>query len=237
HTPAGAQGLNTGVQDAWNLGWKLAAVLGGAPETLLDTYEEERRPVAAAVLELSSELFNNTTGAGIPKLRRGDKERQLLLNYRGSSLSVNSADNVDGKVQAGDRAPDATCSQQRCGSTQLFDIFRGEHFTLLAFGKHAIAAMQAFDSHDKRCLRAFAVRPAHISNDRDGLVDEAGQACQAYGVSAEENIIFLVRPDGYVGLVAGDDYAAAIERYLARVTGAPGHVDGSDVQTTRALAH
>nr|WP_301553566.1 FAD-dependent monooxygenase [Pseudomonas syringae] len=61
HTPAGAQGLNTGVQDAWNLGWKLAAVLDGTPEALLDTYEEERRPVAAAVLELSSELFNNTT--------------------------------------------------------------------------------------------------------------------------------------------------------------------------------
>ncbi|EKG32042.1 FAD-dependent monooxygenase [Pseudomonas avellanae] len=237
HTPAGAQGLNTGVQDAWNLGWKLAAVLGGAPETLLDTYEEERRPVAAAVLELSSELFNNTTGAGIPKFRRGDKERQLLLNYRGRSLSVNSNDNVEGKVQAGDRAPDATCSQQRSGSTQLFDVFRGGHFTLLAFGAHAIAAVQAFDSHDKRCLQAFAVRPAYIGDDRDGLVDEAAQACQAYGVSAEENIIFLVRPDGYVGLVAVDDFAAAIERYLARVTGTPGQITHSDMQTTRAIAH
>ncbi|MGN2385765.1 FAD-dependent oxidoreductase [Pseudomonas syringae] len=237
HTPAGAQGLNTGVQDAWNLGWKLAAVLGGAPEALLDTYEEERRPVAAAVLELSSELFNNTTGAGIPRFRRGDKERQLLLNYRGRSLSLNSTDNVDGKVQAGDRAPDATCSQQRCGSTQLFDVFRGGHFTLLAFGAHAIAATQAFDSHDKHCLRTFAVRPKHIGDDRDGLVDEAGQACEAYGVSAEENVIFLVRPDGYVGLVAVGDFVAAIKRYLARVTGAPGQITGRDMQTTRAIAH
>ncbi|MCR8719883.1 FAD-binding monooxygenase, partial [Pseudomonas syringae] len=115
--------------------------------------------------------------------------------------------------------------------------FRGGHFTLLAFGAHAIAATQAFDSHGKRCLRAFAVRPAHTNDDRDGLVDEAGQACEAYGVSAEENIIFLVRPDGYVGLVAVDDFAVAIERYLARVTGAYGQINGRDMQTTRAIAH
>lgn len=52
HFPAGGQGLNTGVQDAANLGWKLAAVMHGhAPETLLDTYESERRPVAARVLQ------------------------------------------------------------------------------------------------------------------------------------------------------------------------------------------
>jgi len=48
HTPAGAQGLNTGVQDSYNLGWKLGQVIAGAPDSLLDTYEAERRPVAAA---------------------------------------------------------------------------------------------------------------------------------------------------------------------------------------------
>src|SRR5690606_26027013 len=46
HTPAGGQGMNTGVQDAYNLGWKLGGVLRGTPETLLDTYEEERLPIA-----------------------------------------------------------------------------------------------------------------------------------------------------------------------------------------------
>ncbi|EGH73233.1 NAD(P)-binding protein [Pseudomonas syringae USA011] len=239
HTPAGAQGLNTGVQDAWNLGWKLAAVLDGAPEALLDTYEEERRPVAAAVLELSSELFNNTTGTGLPTFRRGDKERQLLLNYRASSLSVNSADIVDGKVQAGDRAPDATCSQQHGGRTRLFDVFRGGHFTLLAFGTQAIAAMNTFGSHDERFLQAFAVRPAHVSNDRYGLVDETGQARDAYGVSLQENIIFLIRPDGYVGLTATDDFVPAVQRYLATLSRTPDSLAGSDadMQATRAVAH
>lgn len=175
----------------------------------------------------------------MPKFRRGDKERQLLLNYRASSLSVNSADNVDGKVQAGDRAPDSTCSQQHGGRTRLFDVFRGGHFTLLAFGTQAIAAMDTFGSHDKRLLQAFALRPAHLSNDRYGLVDEAGQAGNAYGVSLQENIIFLIRPDGYVGLTATDDFVPAVQRYLATLSRTPGSLAGSDadMQATRAVAH
>jgi 2-polyprenyl-6-methoxyphenol hydroxylase-like FAD-dependent oxidoreductase len=54
HSAAGGQGLNTGVQDAYNLGWKLAQVLGGAPDALLDTYQAERLPVAEGVLTTTS---------------------------------------------------------------------------------------------------------------------------------------------------------------------------------------
>ena len=57
HPPTGGQGLNTGVQDAYNLGWKLAHVLRGGPDSLLDTYEAERLPIAAAVLGLSKRLL------------------------------------------------------------------------------------------------------------------------------------------------------------------------------------
>ena len=58
HSPAGGQGMNTGIQDAYNLGWKLAAVIDGAAEALLDTYEEERLPVAANVLGLSTRYID-----------------------------------------------------------------------------------------------------------------------------------------------------------------------------------
>ena len=58
HPPTGGQGLNTSVQDAYNLGWKLSAVLGGAPLSLLDSYEEERRPIAASMLGLSTKLLD-----------------------------------------------------------------------------------------------------------------------------------------------------------------------------------
>ncbi|MFE0812641.1 FAD-dependent oxidoreductase [Streptomyces sp. NPDC058848] len=124
HSPAGGQGLNTSVQDACNLGWKLGSVLtGGAPAGLLDSYEEERRPIAAQMLDLS-------TGVHRGEVRRGGATRQLGLGYRDSSLTVDTrAVVVEGAVRAGDRAPDGTVDGVR-----LFDAFRGPHWTLLALG-------------------------------------------------------------------------------------------------------
>lgn len=213
HTPAGAQGLNTGVQDAYNLGWKLARVLDGAPATLLDTYEEERRPVAAAVLELSSALFHSTTG-GLPKLKRGDKERQLLLNYRDSSLSIHSTGGQRLKVQAGDRAPDAVCSSPTCGTTRLFDVFRGSHFTLLAFGPQAIEAARSMRLADTQQLKICAIGPRHLQPDTDDLADETGSARHAYGIGDEDNITLLIRPDGYVASVANADWQRVTQNWL-----------------------
>ncbi|MEU6063173.1 FAD-dependent monooxygenase [Streptomyces sp. NPDC047082] len=119
HSPAGGQGLNTSVQDAYNLGWKLGAVLGsGAPESLLDAYEEERRPIAAHVLGLSTAIHHD-------EARRGKATRQLGLGYRASSLTVETRAAATG-VRAGDRAPDGTV-----GAVRLFDAFRGPHWTLL----------------------------------------------------------------------------------------------------------
>ncbi|MFC8200883.1 FAD-dependent oxidoreductase [Streptomyces sp. NPDC057298] len=124
HSPAGGQGLNTSVQDAYNLGWKLAAVLReGAPAALLDSYEEERLPVAARMLGLS-------TGVHRGEVRRGAATQQLGLGYRGSALAVDTrADLPEGALRAGDRAPDGI----RAG-VRLFDAFRGPHWTLLTVG-------------------------------------------------------------------------------------------------------
>jgi 2-polyprenyl-6-methoxyphenol hydroxylase-like FAD-dependent oxidoreductase len=76
HPPTGGQGLNTSVQDAYNLGWKLAAVAGGASDELLDTYEEERRPVAAAMLGLATKLLDALKRG---EMRRGRDRHQLVV--------------------------------------------------------------------------------------------------------------------------------------------------------------
>ena len=69
HSPAGAQGMNTGIQDAWNLGWKLALVgRGVADEALLDTYEAERRPVGGFVVRFTDRAFTVATSTN-PLLR------------------------------------------------------------------------------------------------------------------------------------------------------------------------
>ncbi|MFF8014324.1 FAD-dependent monooxygenase [Streptomyces sp. NPDC007929] len=122
HSPAGGQGLNTSVQDAYNLGWKLGAVLrDGADPALLDSYEEERRPVAAEMLGLSTRVHRGET-------RRGEATRQLGLGYRESPLTRETRTDP-GTPRAGDRAPDG-----RVDGVRIFDAFRGPHWTLLALG-------------------------------------------------------------------------------------------------------
>src|SRR5690606_5403548 len=74
HPPTGGQGLNTSVQDAYNLGWKLAAAIAGTCDKLLDTYEEERRPIAEGMLKLAIKLLDaSKTGEN----RRGREVQQL----------------------------------------------------------------------------------------------------------------------------------------------------------------
>jgi 2-polyprenyl-6-methoxyphenol hydroxylase-like FAD-dependent oxidoreductase len=117
HPPSGGQGLNTGVQDAYNLGWKLAHVVNGGPSSLLDTYESERLPIAAAVLGLSKHLHQTRS------IKRGDATNQLALHYRTSPLS--SGDPL-GTLHPGDRMPD-----RRIGDTRLFERMRGPQATEL----------------------------------------------------------------------------------------------------------
>lgn len=137
HPPAGGQGLNTGVQDAYNLGWKLAAVLAGAPAGLLDTYEEERLPIAAHVLGLSEKLLRDSLAGNAGALTRSEDERQLTLTYRGSSLCAGTA---HGDLQPGDRMPDGVLPDGR----RIFDVLRGTNGDVLDIDG-----------------TAFAIRPDH----------------------------------------------------------------------------
>jgi 2-polyprenyl-6-methoxyphenol hydroxylase-like FAD-dependent oxidoreductase len=116
HPPAGGQGLNTGIQDAYNLGWKLACVVRGGPDSLLDTYGAERLPIAAAVLGLSRRLHQTRS------IKRGDATNQLGLHYRTSSLSSGV---TLGKLHPGDRMPDLRLED----GSRLFDHLRGNHAT------------------------------------------------------------------------------------------------------------
>ncbi|MFJ1915203.1 FAD-dependent monooxygenase [Streptomyces sp. NPDC088147] len=161
HSPAGGQGLNTSVQDAYNLGWKLGQVLRhGAPAGLLDTYEQERRPVAADMLGLSTRIHRG-------EARRGAATRQLGLGYREGPLSTGAA----GALRAGDRAPDGPLPD----GTTVFDVLRGPHFTLLAVGTAPelppldpeLIRVRELDAYAPYGKGLFLVRP-------DGYVGWAG---------------------------------------------------------------
>lgn len=167
HSPAGGQGLNTSVQDAYNLGWKLAAVLSdGADASLLDSYEEERRAVAADMLGLSTRIHRG-------EAKRGGATLQLDLGYRDSTLSAETRAEPGG-VRAGDRAPDG-----RVDGTRLFDAFRGPHWTLLALGTDAPEPPRGVrlvtgPSHRTYGTGLFLVRP-------DGYVGWTGDTPEGLG--------------------------------------------------------
>jgi 2-polyprenyl-6-methoxyphenol hydroxylase-like FAD-dependent oxidoreductase len=201
HTPMGAQGLNTGVQDAYNLGWKLGQVIAGAPDALLDTYEAERRPVAARVLGLSSELYAGLKSKPLAAAKRGDEERQLELSYGGGPLAAHDGGQI-GAVRAGDRAPDARYTDSDGRRSRLFDAFQGPHFTLLAVGDAAITASGSAEG-------AWPDRGAPLRTVRIPTGAAPG-LCRTYGLSSPAQV--LVRPDGYVANVATGDWESIIDR-------------------------
>ena len=206
HPATGGQGLNVGVQDAYNLGWKLAAALQGAPAALLGTYEEERRPVAAGVLGLSTALHHRKWQ------RRGDATKQLRTTYRGSSLAAEASGSAT-RVRAGDRASDAICSDGQGGAVRLFDVLRGPRVTLLAFGESARRA--AAEECAGRGVRVIHVVASRRDTRGEALVDGDRGLQRTYDVG--EGSLVLIRPDGYVGVITRAPSAAVVGRYLDRI--------------------
>lgn len=192
HSPFGGHGMNTGLQDAYNLGWKLALVLQGiAAESLLDTYESERLPVGKAILEDSHRRLSGRTP---PKLLRplagllirrafARQARGVRRDHPTYLDSVLTRDDVGpGPVRAGEPIPDAPMESGR-----LFDLVRGPHFTVLSFG----AAVPELGSHVR----------VHVAADPGGALG------RAFG--AEAGMVVVVRPDGYIGLRTREPGAVA----------------------------
>ncbi|ANH67109.1 FAD-dependent oxidoreductase [Mitsuaria sp. 7] len=206
HPPTGGQGLNTSVQDAYNLGWKLGAVLRGAPDALLDTYEEERRPVAEGVLKLSSRLLD---AAKRGDNRRGRDVHQLDIGYPDSSLALEAPARERGLL-AGDRAPDARLRGAAGQGSRLFELFRGPQWTLLAYGTSRTALNSLGLVPARAGLRIHAIGEAGDGGD---YVDEHGDLRNAYAPQVGDWI--LVRPDGYVAAIVGEGALDALERFMA----------------------
>ena len=209
HPPTGGQGLNTSVQDAWNLGWKLAAVLNGAPDALLDTYESERREIAAGMLGLSTRLLDAARKQG--DLRRGRETQQLDLGYRTSPLSLDERpqdaarqDALNATLHAGDRAPDAPCRGAGGQPLRLFTLLNSGDWALLRY-QPAAPASAVVGRHG---LRAIDIGPAAE------LRDDAGHLRDAYGFTPGD--VALIRPDGYIAALTKNERSPALTALLER---------------------
>jgi 2-polyprenyl-6-methoxyphenol hydroxylase-like FAD-dependent oxidoreductase len=214
HPPAGAQGLNTGIQDAYNLGWKLAQVLAGAAAELLETYETERQPIAAGVLGLSTKKYSGLGKMDPSSIRRGEDEQQLSLNYRGGPLSAVS-DEHTATLHVGDRAPDALLRDTGGKPVRLFDVYRGPHFTALAYGEQAARDLGLLPwPTSGASLRRVTIGTDTALTEKL-LRDPAATFKKIYGLDAEA--LLLIRPDGYIASIATRDMLTRTSSAISRL--------------------
>jgi 2-polyprenyl-6-methoxyphenol hydroxylase-like FAD-dependent oxidoreductase len=210
HSPAGGQGMNTGIGDAINLAWKLAAVVAGhAPDHLLDTYEAERIGFARRLVATTDRVFSFATAEGriadimrtrvapllIPMATKFEAVReylfrtvsQVMLNYRHGPLSRGSAGNVRG----GDRLPWVLVDD-----TDNFATLSAIDWQVHVYGSAGAELSAWCAAHDV---------PLHVFGWRSEF-EAAGLA---------RNALYLLRPDTYVALADGAGAVDTLDRYFA----------------------
>ncbi|HMO01217.1 MAG TPA: FAD-dependent monooxygenase [Miltoncostaeaceae bacterium] len=220
HSPAGGQGMNTGMQDAFNLAWKLALAGPAGAGALLDSYDAERRPVAATMIEFTTRLtrvgtLGNTlarhlrdtvvhAATGLAPIRGmlADAVEEVGLAYRDSPVVADAGHRHRGRVHAGDhmpRLPDAGLDRrmrQICAGTT-------DHVVLTV-----VAAPAEPAPPDTGGLPAVHVAIASGGGDLpgyDAVIDDPGRVFPGrYGLPRAGGRI-AIRPDGYIGAVTGPD--------------------------------
>lgn len=229
HSPAGGQGMNTGIQDAWNLGWKLAMVVNDLlDERILDTYEEERLPIAEDVVKYTDKAFanaisqnwlisfvrNNLLPIGLKSLMSTQKMRkfafknisQIAIHYHNSSLSreYNPDDSFDDDTpQAGDRFPFMTLKTNLSADVvNSFDFFKDSRFQVICFNYPEIESLETALEPYKLFIRFISV-PHTLENEA---------LFQKYYLT--EPIVFIVRPDGYIAFRSKDIRPKIILKYI-----------------------
>jgi hypothetical protein len=216
HSPVGGQGMNTSIQDAHNLGWKLAlAVQNRASSLLLDSYEKEHKPVAKSVLKGTTRatkmvtffsksglttlfsLFVSLLRTKIVRRFLAEHVSELALQYKTSSINQRRTSHFFSRgAKPGQRAPDVVLENKK----RLFDYLRGGKCHLLLFEENREIQIY-FSEKWKNALDIVIIADDNLK--------------KAYGVSAKG--VFIIRPDGVIGFRGKKVKVEEVENYLLKV--------------------
>jgi 2-polyprenyl-6-methoxyphenol hydroxylase-like FAD-dependent oxidoreductase len=229
HSPAGGQGMNTGMQDAFNLAWKLAAVINGqAGDTLLDSYQAERIPVADSVIAFTDRLTRAGTLSGVPRRIRdvvirmlshvpaarrfmANMAEEVNINYRDSPIAVGSAPK-HAKVAAGDHLPHAVDAAVQKQLSVVCGVQNTGHVLLTVASGHVAPA--AGEGQVQVLVTADDIPVAGYDTV---IADPNGVVAQRFGLKNGGRVV--IRPDGYIGAVASLDDTTTVADYFAKVRG------------------
>jgi 2-polyprenyl-6-methoxyphenol hydroxylase-like FAD-dependent oxidoreductase len=231
HSPAGAQGMNTGVQDAANLAWKLALVARHrADPALLDSYHDERHPVGAMVVRTTTALTDVGTATGplagvrdlalflvghLPQIAdtAAATLAETAVAYRHSTLSVHHGAHHHGTARAGEHAPDPDGLLRADGTpVTVEDLLTRPGMLLLVRTSDEVDDLRRTLGDLGTVVR---IRNNPAGTAEDDVLDPDDVLGRAYGWGADGHGMALIRPDGYLGLVADSTDTAVLRSYLA----------------------
>jgi 2-polyprenyl-6-methoxyphenol hydroxylase-like FAD-dependent oxidoreductase len=232
HSPAGGQGMNTGMQDAFNLAWKLAAVIDGdAGDTLLDSYQAERAPVADSVITFTNRLTKAGTLSGVPRQIRdvvlrmlsripaarrvmAETAEEVNVGYKNSPIAVGRR-LKHAKVVPGQHVPhvvdEAVQKQLRaaCGPTTSGHV-------VLTVSAGRVAPAAGGEGQTQVLVTARETVPAAPVAGYDAVIaDPSGVVAQRFGLNNGGRVV--IRPDGYIGAIAALDDTTTVAAYFAKV--------------------
>jgi 2-polyprenyl-6-methoxyphenol hydroxylase-like FAD-dependent oxidoreductase len=224
HSPVGGQGMNTGLQDAYNLAWKLAyCIKGTASEKLLDTYNEERLPIAKRLVNTTDRAFSFVISQNwfiafirenivilllgialrINRLRRMIFKvgSQTEISYNKNSLSQTGANDFSGSSpKAGDRVPYIHLYDDTGKRISVYELLKGACFHLLIFGVKEEIVTGLPDDLVKRIYIKDREKNKEIYSE--------------FGIKTKG--VFLIRPDNYIGFKRSNVSADELQSYFSK---------------------
>jgi 2-polyprenyl-6-methoxyphenol hydroxylase-like FAD-dependent oxidoreductase len=254
HSPAGAQGMNTGIQDAYNLAWKLALVERGiAAESLLDSYQAERHPVGVQLLKTTDRLFSVIAGNNrLSRIARGriapqvatrvltrpwvrrwlvGMLAQLRLHYPDSPLNAEHGTGWGDAPAPGDRAREAEILiDGRQG--RLYEVFRGIHHTVLLFtgldddARPAVELCRIAEQLEQAYPGMVKARVVSAERfaDQPAALGDPTRSAHRQYGVARASA-FIVRPDKYIGYRGRPVDVDRLTADLARRVGRPAYAN------------